>query len=329
MENKTKKIAIISPSFFSYIPSIIDLFKLNGHECDFYDERFSNNVWAKAVIRLGIANFLQRNYLQCLKASLSNNNYTDVLLITVETIDRQFVELLKSSGISVHLYMWDSAKNKPNFVAYLDMLDGKATFDPEDSKAYGMGYIPLFADHCYLEAGLTDRPRDVDISFCGTLHSNRAYLLKQLAKISNQYQWEIDFKLYYHSRLFYAITAIFDYSRWYFFRVISDKGYDKKSIASSMSRSRFVIDIQHPGQKGLTARVFESLATGATLISFNDQVLKLPSFINGKCFYVTSVDEVVDILDRDYRAPELNEEARDYLSISRFVCDLLRLIDQK
>jgi hypothetical protein len=114
--------------------------------------------------------------------------------------------------------------------------------------------------------------RDVDISFCGTLHSNRARRLAQLLKVARRERLKLSLLLYFHSRWLLLIKSLFHSSNARFLTRVATAGFSKRQIFELFTRSKFVFDLPHPGQRGLTTRTFERgggqmkrvLLTGAT-----------------------------------------------------------------
>jgi hypothetical protein len=321
------KIAIIGPNFFSYMHSIRDEFKKKGFSCDYYDERHSNSIQTKIYYRLNI-NFLinrqKARHLQEIKESLVKSSITDVLLIDVEVVDKQFVLALKKLGINVHLYMWDSAKNKNSFTCFLDDVTSKSTFDMADSKSLAMSYIPLFAeDEFSSNIKPSSSKRNIDVSFCGTLHSDRARHLKKLKDYSYSHNISLKLMCFYHSKILYCIKSLFSFSSLSFLFDLSTAGFSKADVSESMKRSRFVFDMQHSGQGGLTARTFEALRSGACLLTFNENVLSLPVEFHERILVIKSIDDLDRINIIDYcNFDKLDSNQDYYLSLTRFVDEL-------
>ena len=155
--------------------------------------------------------------------------------------------------------MWDSARNKPRYLRYLHLLHGKSSFDPQDCSQYGLQYIPLFAESVFRAESRSpqaavDRP--VHISFCGTLHSNRAQRLGELVDFAAPRGLNVSLLLYFHSRWLLAVKCLLQSSDVRFFRITSSKGFSKQQIFELFVASKYVLDLPHPGQAGLTARTF-------------------------------------------------------------------------
>ena len=92
-------------------------------------------------------------------------------------------------------------------------------------------------------------------------------------------------------------------------------------------RSKFVFDIQHKGQSGLTARTFEAIRSGAYLITFNKNAFSLPKYCHDRIFLINDVADIDKIDFSAYDKLEgLTDEQDYYLSISRFVDNLIEIM---
>lgn len=319
------KIAIIGPSFFSYVQAIRDEFRKRGLSCQSFDERHSNRILAKIIYRLNLTWLQQKQrdrHLDRILQEISIQNFTDVLLVDVEVIDKEFVQKLNDRGIRVHIYMWDSAKNKKRFTSYLSDTASRGSFDFHDCRTFGMTYIPLFAEDMFRFQSAND-VRDIDISFCGTLHSDRAYHLRKLENIAKKRDLKLELLTFFHSKTLFAVKSLHHLSNAHFIRNISTTGFPKKVVADSMRRSQYVFDIQHKGQGGLTARTFEALRSGAGLITFNRNAHQLPQIFHDRVHIIDDVADIEKITLKPIKPTwEPNSETDYFLSLERFVDDL-------
>lgn len=328
-----RKIALVGPSFFSYIEAIRQRLVERGIEAEFFDERHANSIRVKILYRTGFYALFggrKNRHLDELVASMVRGGFTDALLIDVEVCDRRFVEKLTAAGVKVHVYMWDSARNKPRYLSYLHLLHGKSSFDPQDCSQHGLQYIPLFAESVFCAKrqpprATSDRP--VDISFCGTLHSNRAQRLGELMDFAASRRLNVSLLLYFHSRWLLAIKCLLQWSNARFFGITSAKGFSKQQIFELLAASKYVLDLPHPAQAGLTARTFEVLRAGTRLITFNPAAhTLLPPSLSSRVVCIKSADDLASI-DFGVAASEPLSDSDDYfLSLDRFTDQVLELM---
>jgi hypothetical protein len=321
-------IAIIGPDFFSYTKAICDEIISRGYKCNYYDERHSNTIFSKILYRLklGFIITVQRDrHLNYLIEEILANKTTDVFLINVEVVSVDFVALLKKFGLRVHIYMWDSAKNKNAFLELLPLLNGRSSFEPSDCEVYGLTYIPLFAESVFISTNVV-RKRENSLVFLGTLHSHRTLLLQKIENLLKGSEVKVRKLLYYHSRLLFLLKCIINPSAISYIPEMRTNGFNKSEIAAAYLNSCAVLDIHHPGQVGLTSRTFEALRAGAYLITLNKTAHTLPSELHSRIILLDNVDQINCQLARIYRdLPPLSPSMDYFLSLQRFVDNLLHV----
>lgn len=330
MAAQVRRLAVIGPTFFSYTQIIAAEFARRGIQVADFDEKRSNRKRSKIAYRLGFgvgANSAQSRYLSDLADKIIAAEYPDVLLVGVEVIDRATVAKFTAAGVRVHLYMWDGSANKGRFRDYLDLLASRATFDPRDAKAYDMAYVPLFAESLFDDAS----PVDIlyDLSFCGTMHSLRVSIVARLLSASWAGKLRLGLLLYYHSRALFLMKSLAQPSGLRVLPLIKDQPFPKDQVARLSRESRAVLDIPHPGQAGLTARTYEALTAGARLVTFNRLAGEmLPESFAGRVVVIDTIDDLAKVDMTAARPGPLGDDERYYLSLDRFVDQMLGLMER-
>ena len=95
---KNKKILFVSVSFFNYEKAIVSKLEGLGAIVDFYDDRPSNSLINKGIVRLNkklISSKINHYYKKILK-EINQENYDYFLLIKGEATPRFFVKELKA-----------------------------------------------------------------------------------------------------------------------------------------------------------------------------------------------------------------------------------------
>ena len=321
------RITLMGPDFFSYVQAIRDEFIKRGYPSSFADERHSNSVLAKIAYRMQWGSVLKRQseqHLNDILQRIRTDGTTDVYLINTEVATPEFVSQLHALGARVHIYMWDSTSNKRSFLPLLPLMDGKSSFEPADCEKLGMRYIPLFAETMFSARLNPAQKREDQLVFLGTLHSRRATLIQQLEKAVQGSGLRIRKLLFYHSRLLYAVRCLAQPAAARYLAVLRTRSFGKAEIAQAYFQSRAVLDIHHPGQAGLTSRTFESLRSGAWLITLNPTVRSLPPELQERVVLLGNVNELPASLDKLRRElPPLSAEMDHFLSLERFADDLL------
>lgn len=325
------KIALIGPNFFSYVQAVRDEFIRRGHDCVFYDERHSNSIASKIAYRLQWTVLIQKKrdaHIRGILEDILRRQTDHVFLIATEVVDRAFIQTLQAHGIRVTLYLWDSLENKSPAKHLFDLLPNKGTFDVVDARTLGLRYIPLFAEDVFSARrhGRTAHDRLPQLVFCGTLHSHRAQLLHNLREAVAGSPFSVLALIYYHSRLLYLVKSGLLWKALVFLPRLSTRSFSKKEIAAAFFNSIGVLDIHHPGQTGLTSRTFEALRAGTFVVTLNQHARSLPEALHGR-FMV--LDDVRDLASRLAEIPQrlepLSEEMDHFLSLARFVDDLMSL----
>ena len=322
------KILIIGPEFFSYKNAIS--LELNSRKIPSFhlNELHSGSTYSKMSYRLGLY-FLIRLKIKAHREKICNyikqNLITDVIFISPESIDSEYLSLIKSFA-KVHLYMWDGFKNKHKALSVLDLFDTKSSFDKVDCENHLMNYIPLFAEDVYIYQG---KAKMYDLTFCGTVHSDRSLWLTNFKKLAKAKNLKIGLLIYYYTPLLLFIRLVRNKFNLGLFREVSFQGYSKKVIANMFRESRVIIDLTHPNQIGLTSRTFEALRTGSKLVTNNYNCDVLKADFGSRIFLLNDIKfqqrELLEFIKLDVEP--LTEEQDRFLSIKRFTDQLLDVLN--
>ena len=258
------------------------------------------------------------------------NRVTDVLLINTEVITVKFIKILKANNIKVHLYLWDSIENKRVFLNYFSFCNTISSFEPDDCKKYNLVYIPLFAEDSFKMPLDLKSSRKNSIVFNATLHSRRA---KEISIIETNLlgtKFKLVKMLYYHSKWLLIIKCFFKLDNIKVFNHVRFNFYPKSMIASNYFNAKFVLDIHHEGQCGLTSRTFEALRSGAYLITSNPNFLLLSRELRSRVIYLSEYRDIKNEINSTRLVFKKLPPKLDYfLSADRFVDNLIKLIDTK
>jgi hypothetical protein len=326
-------VALIGPRFFSYLASIGTRLAQRGYRTEILDDLHSNAILSRILYRLrvfDVVSFPRRRYLNGMAQRIISDGIENVILVSAESPDRRFVKTLVDAGCRVHVFMWDSVRNKPRVLEYLDLLHGRASFDPDDCARLGMSYIPLFAEDVFSarKSGAAGLPYPVaDLGFCGTLHSNRAKQLLQAIEIVRSRGGRVLLQLFYASRAALLVRSIVNRDVAQLAPQVSTSGFPKTEVFQGFRQCRYVLDLPHPAQVGLTIRTFEVLRAGGRLLTTSLRVKDLlPGDYGDRVVVIRDMRELPAVLAADVNPPQPLSERQDYLvSIDRFVDDLLTL----
>lgn len=297
-----KSILMVSVKFFNYESLIKKELEIMGAYVDLFDERPSNSFYSKAIIRIKKKLYQRKihKHFQSIIEKIRQNNYDYFFLIKGEAIPVFFLDFLKSNypRIVFIYYTYDSFKNNPNGIDILRFFDKKFTFDRDDAKKHNISFRPLFFASEYATINnAIENFFEYDLSFVGTAHSDRYNLSQKIANWCEEAKLNM-FNFYYSpSKILFNLKKITDKNFVSFDRnKISFKSMTHQEIVSVYKKSKTILDINHPGQNGLTMRTFETLGSGRKLITTNADIKNYPFFNTNNIF----------IIDRNN--PELKSE---------------------
>lgn len=271
-----KKILFIAPKAFGYEIDIKKKLEGNGAHVDYFDERPSNKAWDKACIRINrnlIRKTIYQYYDKIIKAN-TLNKYDYIFFNHLETPFPDILENLKNSNPQGKylLYMWDSMLNRPNTIELTKYFDSVFTFDRLDSIKYNFHFRPLFYLDEYAKPHTT--VPNFDISFIGTVHSDRYSIINAIKKQTNTTKLKSNWFLFMHNKLlFYKMKFSHFKNLKAKLSEFSFKSLEKYEVVRFMQRSKVIIDIQHPKNDGLTMRTIEVLGMKKKLITTNNDIV--------------------------------------------------------
>lgn len=150
---KNKNILFVSVSFFNYEKIIKERLEYRGAVVDFFDERPSNSIFIKGLLRIKRdAYALQiRRYYDLILKSIAKKKFDFFLLIKGEVIPLYFIKKIKETnpGVKLIYYNFDSFQNNPNALEFLPLFDYNFTFDTEDAEKFKLNFRPLFYSDDY------------------------------------------------------------------------------------------------------------------------------------------------------------------------------------
>jgi hypothetical protein len=264
---------LVAPSYFGYDSDIKHELERQGASVDLISDRPFKSPFMKAVIRFRpelLVRSAERFFQEQLHR-LAAASYDLVLVVQGESVTARTLKLMRSAYPRARLvfYSWDSLQNKPFAKKNLAMYDACFTFDPVDATRYGMGFRPLFFTADFEREAPSEF--EFELSFIGTIHSDRYRIVDRLAN-------ELPDRRVY--RYLYLQAPWMFWARKLFTKTIdgatradfSFQPLGKDVVRKVFFKSRAVIDIEHPGQRGLTMRTIEALGSGTKLITTNHHV---------------------------------------------------------
>ena len=270
------KVLFFCVKFFGYEIHIAEKLRNFGAEVFYYDERPSNSIFTKILIRFRktLIEYNLNKYYRNILDSDSAKDLDFVFVIKGEVIPSWFLESLreKNPKSKFIFYNWDSFKNNKNPLEVIHHFDWKFSFDYNDSKIHKLLFYPLFFINQY--HNLVKKNKLYDLIFVGTIHSDRLVIINKVSKIFKSLNFSVFTYYFMPSRLLILrfLTKINGFS----IKTLSDihfKSISHVEVADLFSISDIVLDIQHKSQSGLTMRTIEAIGAGMRLITTNENII--------------------------------------------------------
>lgn len=329
-----KRILFLSPAFFGYEDIIKNKMEEMGARVTFYDERSVNSARDRALLKVNPNIFRKKTY-EYYKRIITENadaGFDYILIIKCDMPSEQILEELHSAFPKAKfcLHVWDSIKNIPDILNKVKHFDYATSFDRHDcDKNVGFRLRPLFFSDAFFARSEHNGDYRYDLAFCGTIHSDRYDVLKQLEEQCRKANLRFYGFYYLQSRFIYSFYKLTKKS----FRGISEAifSFEKKShgeIADIEDSSRIIVDIQHPAQSGLTMRTIEMVGMKKKLITTNADVANY-DFYNRKNICI--IDRKNPTLDREFLEEpyeDIPEDIYRKYSVAQWILDVLGIGDR-
>lgn len=319
---KNKRILFLSVKTFNYEKAIASKLMSFGAIVDYYDERPDNSILAKGIIRFKRSLYQKKinsYYKEILKKTI-RTNYDSLFVIKGEVVPSFFLEEFKNRNPKCVFifYTWDSFSNNPNAVSILKYFDRKFTFDSDDALLFNLDFRPLFFIDDYAEINkINNGLINYNLLFLGTAHSDRYKIGNALVNWCDEQNLSSYAYYYMPSRLVYLFKMLFDSSFYSFeYKKLSFKSLSINEIVALYNDAAVILDINHPGQKGLTMRTFEALGAGKKIITTNSYIKKYPFYNENNMFVIDRDNIVLHKTFFDSPFIEIDSELYEDMSIS-------------
>lgn len=258
-----------------------------------YDERPSQKALVKIIIRLFKKKF-PGIFLIYLKKIIKENKDEDfdfILVLRGEAFTKQAVNLLKKTykHATIILYLWDILKST-NLQEVIPFFDKALSFDPEDvNNNVNLIFRPTFFMPVYRNIIKKERPKN-DIVFIGTLHSNRYQLLNLLKVYMENHKITYFFYLYVPSKIVLIKNKFIDKNKV----KKEDVHFTPISLNETLNLiadSKCILDLNFTGQKSLSMRAFEAMASKTKYITTNSEITKY-DFYNPNNILVIDINNI-------------------------------------
>lgn len=326
---KGKKILFLSPTFFNYEDKIKNKMEQMGAIVDFYDERSIKNSISRAILKVipCIFNKKTLKYYESIMSKNINKNYDYILIIKCDMITEKILKEIKRNfkDSIMCLYLWDSMNNIKGIKNKIKYFDRVFSFDTQDVMENSViKFRPLFYIDELKNKNIKNNLFEYDICFFGTIHSNRYDIIKKIIKISEKQKIKFYKFCYLQSKFIYYFYKLFKKE----FRGTTKEEFDfnkmsSREIFNIVNKSRIILDIQHPKQKGLTMRTIEMIGMNKKIITTNSEIKKY-DFYNENNICIIDLKNIVipsEFIKKEYIM--LSEELYYKYSLESWINDVL------
>ncbi|MEM7702465.1 MAG: hypothetical protein AAF251_11055 [Pseudomonadota bacterium] len=281
------RILFIGIDYFDYPARICAAFRRLGHTIDFRpieDRGFASKV----VKTLAFSAFEKHRaaYHARLVEESAEADYDMVLFIQVHQMQHSAIERLRTLHPQAKfvLYNWDSLGTH-DYRPWARHFDCIATFDPDDARALGIAYLPLFAIPRFFEID-PQEPAAQDIYFVGSLVTmHRFEALARLHDFCGGAGLSTRFHLMCNPimrvKLRRAGKSI---------PGLSGQGLGFEEIVAMLEASRATFDFANHSQSGYTMRLIENMCAGRKIITENARILDEPFYREDRFLLVDGHD---------------------------------------
>jgi hypothetical protein len=247
-----------------------------GYHVTWWDDRASESTWYKIALRLFPAmtvRWSERSFLSRLD-QLDAASVSHVLVIKGEGMSPRVAVKMRDTLVSASmgLYLWDGITNVRGVSKILSAFDSIASFDPVDANTFGWKYRPLFGRNMPVQKN-DATVEQFDWCFIGTIHSDRHRVIHRLRRRSGPQSNNYVFG-YFQSPVILFTRRLLDWTLWLAPKgSLSTRPKSAAELAQVVERSKAVLDVEHPRQRGLTMRTIETLLAGKKLVTTNNHIL--------------------------------------------------------
>ena len=307
---------------------IADKMREMGAVVDVYDVRAVTSAKDRALLKISPAFFKKKSlrYYENIIDENKDKEYDYILVVKCDMTPISVLKKLKTvfPNAKLCLNLWDSVENIPGVIEKFKYFDTLHSFDLDDCEKYPvLKFRPLFFGDQFRKAEHKGEYK-YDISFCGTIHSDRYAVIKQVQKIAEEEGMKCYWFLYLQSKFIYKFYKLIKKE----FRGVNESvfSFDKMSaaeIAKIVDESRIILDIQHPKQTGLTMRTIEMIGMNKKLITTNESIKKY-DFYNSNNVAVVDRNAVKipkNFITTSYQA--LPKEVYEQYSLKSWILEVL------
>ncbi len=327
------RILMTAPHFFGYDREIVAELERRGAHVDYVPDRPFDAPLLKAAARFSRAAVLRhtRKVWRSALEGFGDVQYDYVLIINGQTLPEDILADLRArqKGAAFLFYIWDSLENRGSALKLLKYFDRTSSFEIDAAHANGMRFRPLFFAPSFALSAADEAPEiRHDISFLGTAHSDRYAIVKS---IDARLPADIRRRWFLYLQARWVLSAYRITNPGFRGADADDFSFEpmgREDAKAIFWASRTILDIEHPRQKGLTIRTFETLGARRKLVTTNAEIRRY-AFYDPELVQV--IDRAAPVVDPGFLAtpaPELDADLYQRYSVAGFVDELFDPVDR-
>jgi hypothetical protein len=324
---QNKRVLLIMPRFFGYEAEIKTELIRWGAIVDWLPDRpFDGPLMAAATkIRPTWVSAVADRFYDRLLKQFSSSRYDLILVVNGQTLSARTLSRLRCDfpTAEIILYLWDSIENRRHLKDRLSFYDKVFTFDPTDAEKFGLRLRPLFYSRGFDLGSSPSTDLSYHISFIGTSHSDRYPVIRRLRErlpkhlssfwyLYLQAHWVLNYYRLTNSEMRQAPTSDFHFTPM-----------SKLNTQSVFLSTRVILDIEHPGQRGLTMRTFEALGSGKKLVTTNPLIEGYDFFLPENIIVVNRALPIVPAAFFDSPPKNVSQTIRNRYSITGWLNEII------
>lgn len=328
-----KRILLFIPKFFAYDKAIKEQCIKLGADVSLYDERAVTSAFARAVMKIFPFLFGHKanSYYKRIIDNHKDESVDYILIIRGDMVSEKTLKRLKKvfPHAKLCLHLWDSLVNIKGITKRLKYFDYITSFDRNDCQKHtDFRFRPLFCMDEYNKEAVDTRSveavENVDIFFCGTIHSDRYKVIKAVESQCERLGFIYKGIHYLQSKFMYSFYKIFKRE------FIGAKKADfcfvpmpTETLSDAVERSKAILDIQHPKQSGLTMRTIEMLGMKKKIITTNKDIKNYDFYDPDN---ITVIDRSSPVIDAEiFNTPFMSipSDVWSKYSLAQWIYDVL------
>ena len=335
-ENKTldgKRILLIALP--GYPKGIIKQMQELGAEVDYLGDKPNDGFICKTLGRLQVRfylNIIDKYYYGKIE-ELKDRRYDYILAIRGEYTTIGALKQLRKvfPKAKLILYMWDGLhkQNTKNIEQKWKYYDKVYTFDRIDYEANKdqLNFLPLYYYGEYLpkdskEPNATDFK--YDISFIGTGHADRVKIVKEVMRQCKKAgKKTFDYVFIPHPIVFWWNKIKNRDFKNVSFKDVKFEMMPFENLYRTYAESKCVVDVENPGQHGLTMRSIEIVGLKRKFITTNQDIVNYDFFNPNNILVIDRKKPKVDMgfFDKPYEM--LPQEIYEKYCLRRWILEVL------